>query len=484
MPTLSKIEEITLQVMQDFPNIAARYAAGDPTIVAPLKSMMHTLAEVSRDVDISELEPFIKTRDATILADASNKGILPLCTPCQHYIEVKNNGNSNLSLQSNRSLLDGLGRPWRLLQSVNAAPGETATVLVEQSEIRTVEYTPETTETFHNYALDLKEETDLVQLSVKDQDNNIYNFVTRWMNTKAGDLAITLKTNTKRKIILEFGDSDRFGTTLLAGTQLKISITESFGKIDVSQLREASLETVTSSIEQRATIKFKSDGLVRTGADPLSIEQLRLLSSFPTDEDNAVYLGNYNYAVLKKFLTRSNYINVWNEVVQEQNYGASYLNINKMFVSVLAESPADQALLETDILNYIPQLNNLYKGKIIFKPVQERPFKIFIKGLLSPVHDINAVKEEIRTLLLKYYGRGKTASCYYLANGFNAQEISKLLSDNISAFQDRSSDFKFMTEDLDANPVKPHQWLYMTAESIELDIVQLKGNGESRWSII
>ncbi|EPU0939840.1 hypothetical protein ACVULL_003806, partial [Acinetobacter baumannii] len=300
MPTLSKIEEITLQVMQDFPNIAARYAAGDPTIVAPLKSMMHTLAEVSRDVDISELEPFIKTRDATILADASNKGILPLCTPCQHYIEVKNNGNSNLSLQSNRSLLDGLGRPWRLLQSVNAAPGETATVLVEQSEIRTVEYTPETTETFHNYALDLKEETDLVQLSVKDQDNNIYNFVTRWMNTKAGDLAITLKTNTKRKIILEFGDSDRFGTTLLAGTQLKISITESFGKIDVSQLREASLETVTSSIEQRATIKFKSDGLVRTGADPLSIEQLRLLSSFPTDEDNAVYLGNYNYAVLKK----------------------------------------------------------------------------------------------------------------------------------------------------------------------------------------
>ncbi len=195
MPTLSKIEEITLQVMQDFPNIAARYAAGDPTIVAPLKSMMHTLAEVSRDVDISELEPFIKTRDATILADASNKGILPLCTPCQHYIEVKNNGNSNLSLQSNRSLLDGLGRPWRLLQSVNAAPGETATVLVEQSEIRTVEYTPETTETFHNYALDLKEETDLVQLSVKDQDNNIYNFVTRWMNTKAGDLAITLKTN-------------------------------------------------------------------------------------------------------------------------------------------------------------------------------------------------------------------------------------------------------------------------------------------------
>jgi hypothetical protein len=42
----------------------------------------------------------------------------------------------------------------------------------------------------------------------------MYNFVTRWMNTLAGDYAITLKTNSLREIILEFGDSDRFGRTL------------------------------------------------------------------------------------------------------------------------------------------------------------------------------------------------------------------------------------------------------------------------------
>jgi hypothetical protein len=483
MPTLAKIQELSLQVLQDYPAYAARYAAGDPTITAPLQVIQHVLAEFGRDVDISELEPFIKTRDATILADASNKGILPLCTPCQHYIEVINNGNNNLSLASGRVILDGQGRPWRLLQSVNAAKGETVAVLAEQSELREITYSPTVTEQFHNYALDLQSDVDLVQLSVTDQDGNSYGFVTRWMNTNANDKAIILKTNTHRKMTLEFGDSSRFGTTLQAGTILTIQIIESFGEIDAALLREASLETVDTATEQRAVIRFKTDGLFRTGADPLNIEQLRLLSSYP-DSDDAVFLGNYNYSCLKRFLPRSNFLNVWNEVEQEANYGPSYLNINKMFVAVAAKNSPEQTLLQEDLANYIALLNNLYKGKVVFHAVEERAFNLTIQGLLSPVHNAEAVKEQIKTLLLKYYGRETIATSYYIADGFNSQEIAKLLSDNISAFQDRTSDFKIMMEDLENNPIKPHQWTYLTADSITLDIKQTKNSGGSRWSII
>ena len=486
MPSLAKIQAVTEQVLQDFPDFYARFKAGDTSIAAPILSIQHIMAEFGRDVDISEIEPFVRTREASILADASNKGILPLCTPCQHALEVRNTDKTRpLNLASGRIIEDGQGRAWRLLQSVNADPDSIVNVTAEQSEIREITYSPEATESFHNVALDLEDDIYLYKLDVEDQDNNSFNFVTRWMNTNVGEYAITLKTNTRRKIIMEFGDSDRFGRTLTVGTVLSIKIYESHGDIDVSQLREASLQQVNSSVEQRAVIRFKPDGLIKRGANPLSIEQMSLLSSYPMYDDNPVYLGNFNFLTLKKFLPRADYLNVWNEVVQEQFYGADYRNMNKLFVAVSAKFPSEQAALQADIAYFLGKADNLYSGpdRIVPVAITERPFQLYIKGLLSPVHDIESVKAQIKTLLLQYYGRGTTAACYYLANGFNHQEINKVLK-LIAAFQDRTSDIKLATEDLTLNPPKPHEWLYLTDGSIHIDIETTKNTGESRWSVM
>jgi hypothetical protein len=35
------------------------------------------------------------------------------------------------------------------------------------------------------------------------------------------------------------------------------------------------------------------------GANPLSIDQMRLLASYPTHDDNAVFLGNFDFLVRK-----------------------------------------------------------------------------------------------------------------------------------------------------------------------------------------
>ncbi|AWL27147.1 hypothetical protein DJ533_00235 (plasmid) [Acinetobacter defluvii] len=485
MPTLNKIKEISLRILQDYPVVAARYQAGDPTIVAPMASMQHAIAELSRDVSISELEPFTKSREATILADAANKGILPIATACQHMIEFINNGNHTVSLLAGRIIEDGYGRAWRLLETANIAAGKTVEVLAEQSEVREITYQPVLTEPFHNYILSLSEDLALVALSVKDQDDNSYRFVTRWMNTLADERAITINTNSLRELILGFGDSSRFGQTLQNNTVLTIQVLESYGYFDPSMLREASLQDVRNGFEQKLVVRFKEGALVKLGADPLSIDELRLLSSYPTYDENAVFLGNHDFLVRKTFMARTYFVSVWNEAVNEIYYGGNYRSINKIFVSLVAKNTAEKVPLGLEISRYIEMVDNYYLNNVVIVEPEERAFSIKIDATIAAVHDAETVKQQIKTLLLGYYGKGKIASSYFLSNGFNSKEITRLLEKNIAAFQDRTSDFKLFVEDTEKNPIKPNHWLFMTDTSISVDIKVIKTSiGESKWSVI
>lgn len=485
MPSLTRIQQVTAIALQQYPKIAARYNAGDTTITAPIQAMQHMIAELGRDVDVSELEPFLKSRVATILADASNKGILPIATPCQHYVNVINTGIQRMTVASGRIFEDGQGRAWRFLQNAEILAGNEAKVLAEQSQVRTIERTIIESIPFYQFSLPILDDMALVSLSVSDQDDQVYNFVTRWMNTRIGDKAITLKTSSLRDITLEFGDSERVGQTLEANTVLSIKMIESYGYIDVTGLKEASFQAINVPEESKLRLRFSENGLVRMGANPLTINQMRLLASYPTHDDNAVFLGNFDFLVRKKFMARTHYIYTWNESVHEQYFGASIDNINHLFVSFVPKNSGEYDLMGGEIKQLIAMADNLYSGdKIVLIPIQERQFKILIKATLSPVHDIDAVKEQIKTLLLSNYGKEQIAASYHVANGFNLQEINKLMTKNIVAFQDRQSDFKIDIEDLDANPIKPNQWLYIGPDSITFDIQAAKGVGESLWSVI
>lgn len=485
MPSLSKIQQVTAIALQQYPEIAARYNAGDPTVTAPIQAMQHMLAELSRDVDVSELEPFVKSREATILADASNKGILPLAEPCQHYVTILNNGTTRMTIASGRTFEDGQGRPWRFLQNAEILAGKETRVLAEQSQVRQIERTIVESAPFYQFTLPIEEDMSLVSLNVRDQDDNIYNFVTRWMNTLAGDHAIILKTDSLRDITLEFGDSSLYGRTLAANTVLTINIRESYGYIDPNILKEASFQEILTPQESRLRLRFDIGGLVRMGANPLSVEQMRLLASYPTHDDNAVFLGNFDFLIRKKFIARTHYINVWNESIHEQYFGANVENINHLFVSFVPKNGGEYSLMGEEIRQHIGKADSLYAGeRTRLVAVEQRQFKIFIKGTLAPVHDVETVKAQIKSLLLSNYGKEQMASSYHLPNGFNLQEINKLMNRSILAFQDRQSDFKIDIEDLDKNPIKPNQWLYIGDGSITFDIKTSKGMGESLWAIL
>lgn len=482
MQTLNDAKKRLLINLQDFPEIAIRYQNEDPLVTRMIQAQAGMIADQSSDIDIAIIEPFIKSNPRTILADATNKGILPVATPCQHYVEVINKNSESVTISAGRYFEDLQGRTWRFLQTANAAAGERVSVLAEQSEVRTKDYQVVFTETFHQVTLDIQEELKLCGIRISDDRNNAYTYRASWLNSPPGEYAYNLKTDTMRHIIAEFGDDARCGCTVQANTVISFEITESDGKIDISALREASLREIVNNTESKIQLKFQDNGLVRAGADPLNIGQLSLLSSYPTHDENATFLSDFDYAVRKTFMGRCDYLTVWNEAMQDKYYKATLDDINHLNIAFIPKNDVDKEPLLKEITARIGRLDSLYQDRVNEKAVEERAFQIQITAKLAPVHNVEAVKEEITALLLARYGRETLASSYFLADGFNSQEIADALKKNISAFQDHISDFSIVVEDVIANPIKPHQWTFMTKNSIVINVNRTATTGANLWA--
>ena len=479
MLTQADFEARIVAVLDDY-EILERYNAQDPIVLRFLRSIAAFLSLFSQEVDISEIEPFIKTRDRSIIADATNKGILPIGMPTQHVLEVLNRSANSITLSQGRMIEDNSGsRPWRLLQSVTVNAGETGEVLVEQSEYREVQYTVQSTENFHRVELQLRDDLSLAGITVRDNSNQAYQLKKRWMNVEPLEYAFNLTTDSLRRIFIEFGDDERAGRTAQANQVFTFGILETYGDVDVSRLKDASLLDVLTTDETKVSVRFKQGGIVRQGADPLNISQLRVLATYPAlYDENAVFLGNFDYSVRQKFMARCHYIAVWNESEQDRYYGVTYQDINHLHIAVVAKNNAEQANLETEIIQYIGLLDSLYKDRVRVHAVVEKPFNITLNGRLAAVHDLDGVKAQIKGLLVDRYGRTKLSASRWLVNGFNTQGISTQLRTNIVAFQDNISDFSLNV------PVvlnKPHEWVYISEPSITLNIERTAETSGAAW---
>ncbi|NNP70407.1 hypothetical protein [Acinetobacter sp. Ac_5812] len=475
MLTQADFEARLVANLDDF-EILERYNAQDPIVLKYLRSLGAYLALFSQDVDISEIEPFLKTRDRSIIADATNKGILPIGMPTQHIIEVINRSSNSITLSQGRIIEDNSGgRPWRLLQSVTVNAGEIGEVLGEQSEYREVEYTVSNTDTFHRVQLLLREDLSLAGLTVRDNANQTYNLKKRWMNVPPLDFAFNLTTDSLRRLFIEFGDDERAGRTAQANQVFTFGLLETYGEVEISRLKDASLVDVLTTDETKVSVRFKQGGIVRAGADPLNISQLKVLSSYPAlYDENAVFLGNFDYSVRQKFMARCHFIAVWNENEQDRYYGVTYQDINHLHIAIVAKNEAEQANLELEIIQYIGQLDSLYKDRVKVHAVIEKPFALTLNGRLAAVHDLDGVKAQIKGLLVDRYGRSKLSASRWLVNGFNSQEISTQLRKNITAFQDNISDFSLIV------PIalnKPHEWVYIAQDSITLNLERTAETG-------
>lgn len=396
-------------------------------------------------------------------------------------MEIINRSTNPVSFSQGRMIEDHSGgRVWRLLQSITVKAGETAEVIAEQSEYREIKYVIPVTEGFHKYRIDLLEDLSLANISIK-QGNNNFVIKPRWMNVEPGEYAVTVTTDNLRRLFIEFGDSERAGRTVQANETITFGILETYGEVDANRLKDAALLDVLTNDEQRVSVRFKSGGLVRQGVDPLSVSELRLLSSYPSlYDDDAVFLGNFDYAVRKKFMKRAQFISVWNETLQEQHFAITYRDINHLNLVVVAKNPDEQTTLEQDICSYIGYCDNLYKDKVNVHDVVEKPLPIVITGTLASVHNTDMVKTQIIELIVQRYGRESLSSSRWLVNGFNSQEMAKLINDNIVAFQDRMSDFSIKL----SNEInKPNEWVYVTKDSMTVNMERTADISGATWTL-
>lgn len=471
--------------LNDFPDIAERWQVGDPTVTALMTAIRELVIALSLDNDVNIIEPFIKSKDRTIIADAINKGILPVATPCQFTLTVENTGKNTVTLSQGRIVEDGTGRQWRLLSSLTIGSGEAQKVICEQSIVNVLEANILMSEPFYQVKLPINDEAYLAGIAiVNTTQNQPFAYTPKFMNAHAGDAVYTLLTDDLKMVSIMFGDSERVGQTVQAGENYRFSITQTYGYVDVATLKQAALSEIFTDDERYLNAYFKVGELVRSGANPLSVSQLRLLASFPSTYDhNAVFMGNFDMLVRWHFMSRFSYMAIWNETIQEKFYGGSLDNINHMNLTVVANNPSEQNLLISDIQKLVARADSLLEGRVRVKAVSERPYQITINGSLSGVHDTDSVKNQIKELLLANYGKGSISASHPNSDGFNRQEIATLIRTNIAAFQDRISDFSVLGEDTFNNPIKPHEWAYLTRDSIVINLVRTADAGNSVWTI-
>lgn len=481
----ANLKNIILSALNDYPDIAERYLVGDPTVTAMLTAVQELAIALSADNDVNIIEPFIKSKDRTIIADAINKGILPIATPCQFALVVENQSNENISLSQGRMIEDGTGRQWRLTSAVTIAPNSSQTVICEQSIVTVITSTIQNNEPFYRLTLPTVEDAYIASVMVKNKTTHtVFNYTPKFMNALAGDAVYTIFSDDFKSLAIMLGDSERVGQTVQAGDTYEITITQSYGYVDINTLKQASLEQIYDDNERYLNLYFKYGGLVRSGAYPLSVSQLRLLASYPSTYDqNAVFMGNFDMLVRSHFMSRFGYMAIWNETTHEKFYGANVDNINHQNLAVVANNPAEQDTLVNDIRLLVAKADSLLEGRVRVMSVAERPYHVTVNAVLSGVHDTDNVKTQVTELLLSRYGRGTISASHPNADGFNRQEIATLIRTNIPAFQDRISDFTVIGEDTTTNKIKPHEWLYMSRDSIHINISRTADAGNSLWTL-
>lgn len=460
--------DVELQ-LQEFPELALDYDAGDPRLRVQIAAISIFLEKMRAGLAVSELEPFIKTRTRTILADASAKGILPLARAPRYYLQVVNSGGTTVTLGAGRTVSDGQGRIWRLLASVQVAGGATVDALFEQSEVRDIEYTVSLSEPLHTVMIALQPGQSLADIPLVSRDGVAWRYSPKWMNVMAGDRAFNLIVDDLRRMMIQFGMEGRAGVQPAAGDTFMIQLTETFGQVDTSLLAEAALTELAAPSEADLYIRFAGGYAVTSGANPPDLTLLRQLATYPAlYDESAVYLGNFDMLVRRFFGMRCEFISVWNEAIHEQHFGADIHNINRIFVSVVATDPASQAQIEADISLKIVAADDLYLGRVVLVPVREASYPLRITGKIAPVHSADVVADQIRQALLAEYGKGSVATSRPLLNGINLQQAASVIRQQVTAFQDRISDFAVTS--MPMIPPTPATWSYLTPDSIVIEL--------------
>lgn len=448
----------------DYPALAQLYRAQDPRVIANLDAMASMMAMLSAQIDAAEFEPFLKTRDGTILADATLKGILPIARPATATISVKNNGTASFTLPLGRRLVDSSGRIFLVDATTVVRPGLTVEIAATQKTLRTVSVTVAPGGPYYRIPVPASDAGGSLSSLTVESGGVIFDYAPDWFNVAPNQKAYQVETDELRNLYVVLGQQDVVGYQPGTGEVFILTIEECDGAItDLAIGSSIAFEYATTAAEGQIsmTVAAITDG----GQDAPSIDTLRQMARYPAIYDHdAVYLGNFDF-LLRRYLSPVVFLSVWNEQIEERARGSSLNNINTLFVSGIVDNLTD-ANFASRVADLIRRADDSYKVRVIRANEVEVP--VTITATVSVVHDPAEVASQIRALILGQYGRGQPAVSSGGANPINQKAVAKLLTDNIDALKDQISDFQLTVRPPGLQ--KPEDYLYVSDSSLSVII--------------
>ncbi|MDG9809438.1 MULTISPECIES: hypothetical protein [Pseudomonas] len=445
-----------------FPTISARYQIGDPLILQGIQAIAAQLAHLSQQVDVTGAEPWTKARDVTVRADAAVKGILPFGTPCIGKLKVTNGTDQTMRVIAGRSLMDAQGRFWVVTGGATVLAGQVSYLTAKQVRSRTFTHQVNAVRSF--YTIDV---TDPDIGYIADIRVDGFERSNDFANILPGDKVYNVKSDEYSALSLQFGMSTA-GYVPQIGEVLSVSIDDTEGNLSLSVGMSYAFEyneLTTSNIESKMVLELAE--VLQQGADPMDIATMREVCSYPAIYDeSAVFGSNFDFLVRKKVVPLT-FLSIWNERREEQVRGANVKNMNTLFVAALKDGTT-QDVLHAQIAQHIQRADDSYRIQRV--TVVEKVVGVTLTLYITSVYDSEAVKEEVRTRMLKAYGRDSAWAKRGEAKMLE-KDIYKDLGDNVAALSPRVGNL-IISNNTAGAAEKPEHFRYITAASLILNVVE------------
>lgn len=481
-----------------FPAVSLLYQAGDPRIRQQIDAMATMLAMYSAQSEVALSEPFEKTRESTVLADAALRGIIPKGTPARVSIKATNTASAPFNVEVARPLIDSAGREYLVQTAVTVpANGEETFVAVQKRSTKTTHIVSES-EPFYAIEAPASDGDDyLCEIAVEDSEGD-YSYTDRYMNISAGERVFNVEVDERKRVFVRFGADGLVGMQPENGDEITLTTYYTNGAISIDIGSHFTFASVVSPADAAVTLQM--DSMLQAGQNPISISVLRELSRYPSSYDNnAVFLGEFDFLVRKQFKD-AQFLSVWNEAQEEVARGPDIDNINCLFVACLSatggevvltqddpESPivpnvvADADLTATQIAIKAAILNadDSYRVKF-YTPVRAK-IAMTINAKVPTSYLASDVKSQITSTVLAQYGQVALASRKGMTKPLYMQ-VYELLRKNIQALHSAKADMKVTIDEDEANSARPEMWRYVAADSLTVNVTNIN-DVSANWGV-
>jgi hypothetical protein len=463
--TKADFQQLIAAEISNYPTAAQFYQARDPRLLAQLDAIAAMFAMLSAEIEVAAAEPFTKARDATVLADASVKGVLPFGKPTLVKLAVTNANTTPVSITAGRRILDTRGRVF-VVQAGATVPGNTTGyVTAYQRLTRTFTHTIEESRPFYTVEVPQPEPGRyFVSVEVR-LGTATFAYRPGFVNVAVNELAFHLFSDEQRRLYIEFGAANIAAYQPSTGEVVTVTVFETEGAIELAAGSKFAFEYSSGPLDTRVTLVL--DSVLEPGSAPMDTSTMREVVSYPSTYDqSAVYLGNFDF-LIRRNMSPLVFLSVWNERLEEAVRGPSEDNINTLFVAARKTGVA-QPTLEAQIEKVIMAADDSYR--IAHVDIEDVEIPVTIVAKVQDVYDFTAVGQRIRELVLAEYGVD-SAWAKRGQSRILKKRIYDILENNIQALQGAGSDLDVMITDPEEDML-PEQFRYVSNDSLTVTVEQ------------